>query len=39
MNFAPGLVGRTLRAQAFIADPRAVDGVSVSNRIAVTFGG
>jgi hypothetical protein len=38
-NIQPELVGRTLRAQAFVADPRAVDGVSVSNRVAVTFGG
>lgn len=38
-NILSDLVGHTLRAQAFVADPRAVDGVSVSNRIAVTFGG
>jgi hypothetical protein len=38
LEFAPGLVGRTLRGQAFVVDPAAVDGVSASNRVLVTFG-
>ncbi|MEZ5978314.1 MAG: hypothetical protein R3F34_08855 [Planctomycetota bacterium] len=38
IEYVPGLVGRTLHAQAFLEDRGAPGGLARSNRIAVTYG-